>query len=272
MHTLLVVVLALLPNRELDGEAAVARARTILASIGYRQQLTLQSVSMVSDSTARRVWGMTLSGEHGKFMLTLDPATGKLLWLQTPFMPEAPTYAANPPSPATRGLATSYLRVLGYDSNVQLDDDSGNRAIPYHAVFLLKLNGLRFFNLNPTYAHRLALYPASASVVYFRASPALPEIAAWKPAVSADTAMRLISAWAADRAKQHRRQFDAGDVAPQLGYWKFRSEHSARLVWRAMHYTKIGGRSLQQGPIRVFVDAITGEVIEPDDPARGDYP
>src|SRR2546421_194108 len=59
-----------------------------------------------------------------------------------------------------------------------------------------------------------------------------------------------------------------------LGYWKYRDEARARLVWRVVRHTKINGRKYGLGAFRMSVDALTGELLETDDAswrARLDY-
>ncbi|MCW3096281.1 MAG: hypothetical protein JWL77_1899, partial [Chthonomonadaceae bacterium] len=49
-------------------------------------------------------------------------------------------------------------------------------------------------------------------------------------------------------------------------------EAKARLVWQPTSYTMIRGASYGLGGYRILVDALTGDLIEPDDPLIGANP
>jgi hypothetical protein len=165
------------------------------------------------------------------------------------------------------------LGVLGYGNGIDAGSDVGfSGAGPYHVL----LHGLPFFNLNPNYGPVLSISQPPSEAIVFYASPELPPINTWRPKVKPSGALEKLIRWGHERAL--KRGLPAavdpsqGDLVAELGYWKPTKQANARLVWRATKYSTVNGRRYGMGALRMFVDAITCDFIEPDDPAWGANP
>ena len=60
-------------------------------------------------------------------------------------------------------------------------------------------------------------------------------------------------------------------LVPELGYYKFKNEDKARLVWLAHMWMQFDKRvpATEAGTLRMLCDAVTGELVWPDDPGMG---
>ena len=262
------------PN--LDGEAAVEKAQWLLAKLGVSEPTRLESLQDHHYVTKNKCWAMGLSLPHGKVTVVLDARTGQALFIQTEPMP-AVSSANRISTPEQTRRANALLHTLGYDRDVKLGPfHAADAHGPTCALFYRTAHGLPFFNLNPTYGHQLWFDPGTGAINYLLPSPTLPEVNAWRPNISATAAVAKISAWAGDRVRRKHHDFRVaetqGPLTPELGYWKFEKQTTARLVWRATPYVTNRGKVIEMGAYRVFVDALTGEVVEPDDPLMGANP
>ena len=126
-----------------------------------------------------------------------------------------------------------------------------------------------FFNLNPTYALTVQIDRDSEALEYFLPSAPLPEVNARTAVVTSGDAVAKISAWAREHEKSRptvQSPFSGPEtVQPELGYYKRKGQPAARLVWRGQRVRNLGGRTIRVGAPEIFVDALTGDLIAPDD-------
>ena len=265
-------------SADMDGEQAVASCRHLLWDAGIRETLTLQSLTDHSYITKAKCWQVSFTRPAGSISVVLDARSERALFIQT-----VPPHTANPnvqingnlpPTPVGTRRQRVLLRRLGYDKAVRMERDGGYTNSPTSACFYPTLHNLRFFNINPTYAHRLDTQAETGALTYFSASDPLPSVNAWQPRLSAGEASAKIMAVALERMKRKGQMLPSATEKPkmELGYWKFQKEQQARLVWRLNHYIDMHGLPYGMGPYTIFADALTGEILTPDDTLMGPNP
>jgi hypothetical protein len=265
-------------GRVLDGEAAVARSHRLLKDLGIHENFTLQSLSDRFYLAKEPCWDVWFRSKQGRIAVVLDARTGRALFVQVVQAKEDPAIqraVSDPPTPVNTRRAWKMLHQLGYNDTVTLTPRSGYANGPAGGIFYRTLHGLIFFNWNPTYGHRLVIEPDTGAINYFLPSPPLPEVNAWKPAVSGHAALEKMSLWVKKRAEEKHRALVSvprTEQTVELGYWKFHGEATARLVWQPVSYTKMRGAPYGLGGYRILVDALTGDLIEPDDSLIGMNP
>jgi len=269
----MVALLALASMAELDGQAAAERAEAILHKIGVQDSLALSGLSKGDWASKEPSWVVSFSSAHGSGFVGINARTGSVNRLQVQDSRSKAPKSNRPPTPADSQLTGRILRTLGYGKGLDVNSDVGfSGGGPFH----LLVHGLPFFNLNPNYGPTVSAYDAAAPTIIFYAPPPLPPINAWRPKVEGRIAAEKIRTWAHARAQARHLPAvvdpSVGALTPELGYWKGAQDPVAHLVWRATKYTRIEGRPYGLGALRMFVDALTGELIEPDDPAWGMNP
>lgn len=279
MQGILTLICALrVLSADLDGEQAVASCRRLLRDAGIRETLTLQSLTDHSYITKAKCWEVWFTGPVGRVSAVLDARTGRALFIQAvPAQAGRPNVAVDgnlPPTPDGTRRQRALLRILGYGKGVRLEQDGGFSNSPTRACFYPTLHNLRFFNINPTYAHQIDTQAETGALTYFLASPPLPSVNAWQPRLSASLASKKIMAVALERMKRKGQPPPSATEKPrmELGYWKFQKGERARLVWRLNHYVEIKGLPYGVGPYTIFADALTGEILAPDDTLMGYNP
>ena len=257
----------------LDGEAAVGQAQRLLHTLGIRENLSLLALNHRFYLAQAPCWYVGLESKRGLIVVVLDARTGRALFIQARPDPGIDRRAGDPPTFESTRRLKEMLHRLGYDKDVILKPRAGYANGPAGGIFYRTLHDLPFFNVNPTYGHRLVVDPATGAVNYFLPSPPLPGVNAWEPIVSGPDALAKMQLWAEQRAEQQRKGLNTEWKRwPELGYWKFANEERARLVWQSMAYTVQSGATVGMGAYRVLVDALTGELLEPDDSAIGANP
>lgn len=265
-------------SASIDGEQAIDTARHLLADVGVKDELTLQALGDHSYVTKEKCWAIEFARPKGKVFIVLDARTGRTLLLQVIPGLEGednhPIDGNSPPTPQGTRRQRALLHRLGYDRQVRLEKEGGFTNSLNIAYFYPTFHNHRFFNINPTYAHVMYVQPENGELVYFLPSPPLPPVNAWQPRLSAAAASRKIMALAVERMKRKRFPLPLSTEKPvmELGYWKFKKEPEARLVWRLNHYLQVNGLPYRSGSYTIFADALTGEILKPDDPAMGANP
>ena len=253
-----------------DGEAAVAITRRLLRDLNVNGDLSLRTLSGYADPAKDSRWFVCLDSDKGPISVQLDGRTGLALYISQYTPNPAIQMAYNQhPTPESTERAKTMLHRLGYDRDVTLEARSGFSNAASTATFYRKLHGLTFFNMNPTYGNLLMFDPDTGAIHYFNPSPPLPEVNAWKPRVSGQAALKKINLWVENRAQQRHRDlklYQRGKQKAELGYWKFKEEAKARLVWRSASFVEIDGMPYSTGARDVMVDAVTGDLVEKDDP------
>ncbi len=271
-----VICLLGMSGPDLDGEDAIVQAHHQLQSLGFHEKLSLTALMLNAPTVQARRWSVGFRGKSGSVMLEIDAATGRLLFLQG--MPAAtdPQWTNHPADASTAKRANELIRLLGREKDARLDPIGSVQNGVYYAQFHKIVHGLTFFNINPTYADVIMFEPQTGAISYFRASPALPKTIDWTPIVSRERAHARISYWVTQRAIYKRKApvfiSPSQHIETELGYWKFAKEAEARLVWRDSRVMVTNGKRIDAGAYTIFVDALTGSLVVPDDPSMGENP
>jgi len=258
---------------DLDGQAAVERAEKLLHNIGVKDSLTLTGLGNKDWSTKEPSWLVSFSMPHGGASVGLNARSGRVNRLSVNHDRSVRPQGNSAPTVEETWFIHRILSALGYGKDIDFGSDVGFSGWgPFHAL----VHGRPFFNLNPTYGPTLSAYDPALPSITFYASPPLPPVNAWQPKIQGVVAVEKIRTWAHARAKARGLSPaidpSVGDLTAELGYWKVANQPQARLVWRATKYSAIEGRRYGLGALRMFVDAVTGELLEPDDPAWGMNP
>jgi len=271
-------------SQGIDGEDAVRIARQFAQKAGIRAKLALTHVSEVDG----KPWGFG----PGKYKVVGFAYPDKR-WAQAYVSLKGEIYLFQvvDPDPSNRlqsvnlhypnldAIAMRLLKAGHPTETCALRPwPTGQSGTSVMAYFDITVAGKKFFNLNPTYGYRVDFYPPTAELTYFSRPGQIPAVVATVPKVPEAKAMAVLEHWARTHYRTGRgypTMFAPGSpwnptVSPELGYYKFKSEPEARLVWEAHVWTHIKqAPSMESGCLRMFVDAVTGELIEPDDPGMG---
>lgn len=271
-------VLGLLPlfavgRVDLDGQAAAERVEELLQGIGVTGALKLNQLFKGDWSSKEPSWTFSFNTDHGQAFGAINARTGRLNRLIVKDDREKRQWSNQPASKEVVKRNRRILSALGYGDGLDARSDVGFAGNgPYHIL----VHGLPFFNLNPDYGPNLSVSDPPAMAILFYAAPALPPVNEWRPKVSSQRAVEMMRAWGHARAQKRDLPAaldpSAGHLVGELGYWKPKNASVARLVWRASKYSTIYGRPYGMGAMRIFVDAATGKLVEPDDPLWGANP
>ncbi len=284
MVTLLGLVLLGLSKAGGDGQDAVEAARTFARRVGYKGKLNLSSLTALSESDSER-WGF---GRRKSQQVTFTLSKGSWMTIYLNPNNEVQLFqVVNPALQQSRGLqpttqksagdmAKALIKVIGAKGDFQMRTIQVGQSDPFAMVYFdMLVANHKFFNLNPTYGYRLDFNTKTGEATYFSRPPRIPPVTAKQPQISSAKAMSLLEHW----AKTHYKS--GGGVAylygptwrgkphlqPELGYFKFANESKARLVWQAHVWMQFnpGTPTMESGLLRMYADAVTGELIAPDD-------
>lgn len=272
-------------HREIDGEDAVNIATRFARSMGFHERLDIASLNQ-ADSKQWRIGSGKLEQVQlvlpdGRFMQIFVSMKGEIELFQ---LIQAPghTLQSNqtlPPGTDVSAMARRLLKFAHPTGEYELRPFDKGAWGPFRSAFFdVTIEAHRFFNLNPTYAYNINFDGRNGQVNWFSRPPSIPPVAATKPVISSAKAVALLEHWA--RTHYLRQRGNSSMFAPdspwnpttvaELGYYKFEHESKARLVYRGQVWTHIKGLpSTESGWIRMYADAITGELIAPDDPGIG---
>jgi predicted small secreted protein len=201
----------------------------------------------------------------------MDPATGKVDFMTSPistarvssFVPTADDlkFGRMLVSRMAPGMALAPVESLGVSPEGSFAAGAGALS-----------HGLPFFNLNPTYGASVSFEIGERRMLTFnRTDPPKTEIP--EPKITSEQAKALLIKFApgaSDRDTASKtllsKQYPSR-VRPVLGFYKLKSESSVRLVWEGAVDWKPAatGPYGEVGTMEFFIDAHTGEVIQPDD-------
>ena len=188
-------------------------------------------------------------------------------------MPPTPYVREPMKSPELVAAAWKLLKPMHPQGDVHLDEIE-HSSLGFCAEFSVRINGHRFFDINPTYGYWLWFDWRNNSVLqYLNAEPPTPVNAA---------SARVTEKSAETKLTQLCRDLGTGLFDPkwpwpvrlrmELGYFKFQKEDSARLVWRGyVMQTLSDGHEHESGGTSHFIDALTGEMIKSDDGGMGGF-
>lgn len=254
----------------LRSEQAVQIARETLGKLGVRYPLHLQGLQTLKGND----WSISFSvTANGGYFIDIDSETGTTKQISATLQ-MLPSQIADPRNSASEKLAYKLLRTLVPEGPVAPPAIGWGQGAD--AIFLSLEKGRPFFNLNPTYGYSIGYWPEKGMLLHFTTCPELPPVNAMSPRVSAAAAGKKLEAYGRSHiaddgvAKSlYDSQFGSGRLQPQLGYYKFKDEDKARLVWQGMALQRAGKKEWEGGAMRMYVDAVTGEMIAPDDPGMG---
>ncbi len=257
----------------IDGQAALEKAEELLTKTHVQGPFTLHSLRSGPYWEKQMVWSIEFTTSRGAIIVDLDASTALPLRIVAPSHPRDDREPDQPPTPESLKRLADTVAALGYKGVFDVGSDVGYKSVPAGARFYVRRLGHPFFNLNPSYAHSISINQKTGAVEWFGASPTLPPVNVWIPLVDGSVAVRKLQAWGHELAlKRHTPAiFDPINktYVPEVGYWLFKNQSTARLVWRATEYTTMHGNPYGLGALRMFVDAVTGELLTPDDPGWG---
>lgn len=259
----------------MTSDRAIELARKALAAAGESAELFLDGLGKGPGGVFGNedVWkmGFRIRPDAG-YNVQIDSRTGSLLLFTctSNLQPTAPLIS---PGEATRMLALQLLRRLVPTEPVGAP--TMIVGVGAGAEFPRLKNGHPFFNENPFFGYRITFHSDSGRLVGFERSPDLPPVNAANSRVTAGEALNKLETFGRAHVAPQGSPAKLNDprsgwirLEPQLGYFKYRSEPKARLVWQGMRMAPSGKlKEAQYGPLRVFVDALSGKLLVPDDPA-----
>ena len=264
---------------ELDRDQALAYIERIARDEGLPSLVGVNWFALAGNfnhrGTTTRCWSFNLRLEN-KDRLEGEVTPGGLverMFLADKTMPQTPNIGEPMKSRELVAEAWKLLKPMQPQGDVYLDDIEYS-SLGFEAEFSVRINGHRFFNLNPTYGYRLSFDPRNSSLLqYFNAETPTP--------VNTATA-RVTEKQAETKLTQLCRDLGTGLFDPkwpwpvrlrmELGYFKFQKEDSARLVWRGFEMQTLpDGHEHESGGTSHFIDALTGEMIKSDDSGMGGF-
>jgi len=269
---------------DLSEAGAVTRVERIIRSAGISGDLKLNSCRKIE----AKAWGygdgkifqVAFDQPQKHFVQALIRQDGKLLQIQfLPYPGQMNGTARQPNSDTARFArrADELVRLFGAKGNyVRQPFVVGGGNAPTGVQYKNLLNGMRFFNLNPTYGYRVTFQSDSLVPIDYFSSPDFPPVIASTAVITKEVAIRKLEHW----GKTHYRSGGGAaylygpdwkvkvELRPELGYYKFANEPKARLVWFAQMWTKFNGapKAVESGYLKMMVDAVTGDLKMVDDP------
>jgi hypothetical protein len=264
----LVIAATLAGHGRMDGEAAVEKSGKLLHEMGVTGPITLTKLLVPPTGAPDKNWRLSFDTRFGEADVQLDSETGKVARFRI-LIPAQEARYNKPPTSRETAFRARALRLLGYPDG---PNTGSNIGFPERGPVHVLVHGHPFFNLNPTYAASLAVDPESGLAFEFYGSPPAPPVNASTQLIAAAAALERLRRWGhADALKKGLpKAVDPSEgVVAELGYWKFKDEPTARLVWRASKYSTVEGHRYGLGSLRMFVDALNGQMLKPDDAAWG---
>jgi hypothetical protein len=245
---------ALLAPPGIDGERAVEIARQFMREAGYAEGVVLDKLVPFSRKLLSD-WQVVFDVEGDRASLHIDgdgTVQSMSYFRRRPFSKEL-TKAQT--MEAIRALAQRQAPAFRF------------RADPNELGNLDALVGDRtFLNSQPRWGLRMEFRAGRLS--YFRRSLDLPKIGAIEPRVSPSDAEKAFREYALStesdrsaRSLQPDRPGGPDRLVVDLGYYKFTSEATARLVYRGRAFN---APESNPDSLNILIDAVTGEKIAPD--------
>ncbi|AIE84219.1 hypothetical protein [Fimbriimonas ginsengisoli] len=270
MITAAIIVLAYSQGKSIDGEAAKARVRTFARQAGYRDKFEVVNVAQVDGKRwgegAVTLWTIGLRAASGGWISANVRPDGAISYFCVGGFQHKPLKVVD-----AERVAWDLIKAIPHREQLEIDS-IGSGESGAGAQFFLLVNGKRFFNLNPTYGYYITFDPSARQITWFGRQDLPPAVNAKREKISSAAAKSEFLRYAMNPG-----QYDSVigllspkwptpmDLTPQLGYYLRKQESKARLVYRGIvspHGVKAkGARSY----LKVFIDALTGERIVPDD-------
>lgn len=250
----------------IDGEQAASIARRFLRDAGHSQPYGLSHLGQDSGPENRGGWRVGLESGPNFATVTLD-RKGTVTYMSF-------GQGRGKPKPQTRDQAIAIANAFGRKVAPTYQFQVGNVGNGPNEQTLVDLDVLvtrrSFFNINPHYGLRVQC--RGGQIVWYQRVLDLPKPNATQARISASQALVSLRAYAQKATQDGIARLLKPDwpqknlVEPELGFYKFQGEATARLVWRA---NVLSDRRHRLGSLRIYVDALTGKTIPPDDPAMG---
>lgn len=242
----------------LTEDPAVVNARRFMHEVGYREHLTSPMVK-TEPSGERRI---TFRRGQEEVSIVVDAANEVATMFTVdrrrhpkPLSPEA-AYAR------AHFLARKFAPGVGLGFPNFFVGEKGQVVV----TLIAKSGGRRFFNEIPTFGMNFGFHGNRLS--WFRRNVKLPPVNATQPRISANEAMVRLRTAGKQQTGRISTMLLTDAVAsnkyhlvPELGYFQFKEETQARLVWRGVLFSEWGFYRIE--PIPLFVDALTGEFLSP---------
>lgn len=248
-------------QRPADGAGAADAARRFLERMGVRTV----GLNHLQETRDARRWG-----GHGDRMWSVgfDLAGGG--WITANVDERGEVFYASGPSrngpnlddATARRFADRLMARVPGAVPVRFGAISKGAAAGASAQYDAIVDGLRYFNLNPTYGYSFS-FDRNGGLTWFGHQDRLPPPAAHVPKVSRARAVaKLESVW---RSRRPASWPSPLRVEAELGLYARKGEPKARLVWHGEVFDVGDGRHIQHTALNTFVDATTGQTFEADD-------
>lgn len=248
----------------LDRDAAVANAGTLLHQLGVQGKLRLDTAKEEDMNTSHPRWGISFKSDAGWALVSLDAHSGQVTQFT---IHEGTLDGQQPPRPPTVQEVRTIRKTLGLVGFSKDIAPCSGVGFPEYGPYHLLCHGHPFFNLNPTYGPALMINWRTGRPAIYYAPPALPPVNSWKPTVKPAVALAELRKWghaqAVARGLPCQVDPSEGHLVAELGYWKSQHKKSAQLVWRATKYVTIQGHPYGCGALPMYMDALTGEFVDP---------
>lgn len=263
----------------LDGEDIYRAAESELAKLGFRGPRRLVVLDQFPTSTwgypSKTYWSVSYNrpGTKKFIMMNLSPS-GRIYTFYNTYGKDSdwPARSTNRFDKVRARFLAQHL-LDRFDHHECRFDSIGQGEHILSASFDLVVNGRLFFNLNPHYGYTLSWDPATQEVDTFMSNEVIPPLNSTRPKITQEAARRAFLTYArSSPASDGTAQMLVRPPLPmkselrvELGYFHWKNERDARLVWHATVGSRYQGVYQQTGPLMVLVDAQTGKLIAPDD-------
>lgn len=260
------LALLLLVPPPIDGEQAMAIARRFLRDAGHSQPYALNHLDEDRNRANRGGWRIGL--ESGpQFATVVLNRQGVVTFMSF-------GHLQTRPRPQTRDQAMALTTALGrkvapgFQFRTGLVGNGANEQTMVDLDALVA--GRPLFNLNPHYGLRVQC--RGGQIVWYERVLNLPKPNATRARIPAEQALGLLRAYALKSTQDGIARLLKPDwpernrLEAELGFYKFKDQPTARLVWRGNVFSAPQRRL---GALRLYVDALTGKAIPPDDPSMG---
>lgn len=258
----------------MNADKAARTASAFARRLEIDQPLTVKSAKFgpAWDSYDPPVWHISfqISSDKSAYLNVEVTPAGRILYLCAVRGPQKSLPQGVAQFPSTIADAHRLFRRVWDGRPVVETPTIGTGEGQVLAQFDLVVNGLRFYNINPTYCDYVGFDPGGTANRWYAPSPPLPPVAAPAPRIGRFGAIaRVESAVKPALDASGGESFVVGIAAKAtLGYFMVKGEKAARLVWVVdiSHILDLSGTHIDQFWRTVYVDAHSGAAFWQKDP------
>jgi hypothetical protein len=277
------IVMTLLPGwaPQIDGEAAAAKVLTFARRVGYREPLELTSTVQTDSAawlpgTKGKLWSVGYRAKGGAWLSANVGQDGKISYFCAQKFPVRPTGRRPFDAKDAERAAWGFIRAIPHRGPLRIDRIAVDPKGAGGAQFHLLVNGRRFYNLNPTYGYYMNFDLSSKRVTWFGSREDVPPVNAVQAKIPARQAYDRFIKYAMNPGQDDSvvgllspKWPTKMRLRPDLGYYKWKDEPQARLVYRGVVEPENWKGPGTHSMLKAFVDAQSGELLIPDDQGWG---